>query len=208
MKKKKTHITLLDYGSVVLSFLIFMLAWFNGNLTDMPWYGLLLTIALTTAAALTIFSVLDLHGHRRIAIGFSIMLLLLSIPSTMHHSSGSLSVPETILFYLKQVYIPVLAATSLFLLLKKKQSIWKALLRWGSRVYAVLGILLGTIILHTEITRNIVPEAANIAESNSEVATILVVVTVIGIILTVVGLIINPLYVVWRNTKEDKGKSE
>ena len=196
MKGRKTYITLFDYGSIVLSFLIFMLAWFNGNLTDMPWYGLLLTIALTIATALAIFSMLDLHGHRRIAIAFSVILLVLSVPSLMHRSYGSLSIPEAVVFYLKQVYIPLLAGTALFLLLKNRQPLWQALLRWGSRIYAVLGIMIGTIILHTEITK--------FAESNNETAAALAVLTAIGVVLVVAGLIINPLYIVWRNAEESK----
>ena len=204
MKEKKIYITLFDYGSIVLSFLIFILAWFNGNLTDMPWYGLLLTIALSIATALAIFSILDLHRHRRLAIAFSIILLILSIPSLMHFSFRTLSIPEIIVFYLKQVYMPLLAGTALLLLLKKKWSPWQVLLRWGSRAYAVLGIMLGTIILHTELTRDTAPEIAKLVESNDEAATAFAIVTIVGIVLAVVGLIINPLYVVWRNNKGNK----
>lgn len=205
MKKKKTHIVAFDYGSIVLSFIIFMLAWLNGNLSDMPWYGLLLTILLSIATVLTIFSVLNMRGHRRLAIAFGIILLLLSVPSAMHRAYGELSIPETILFYTKQVYLPLLAGTALFCLFKKKmRALWQVLLQWGPRIYAVLGIMLGILILHAELTRS--PEITYLAEQGGESATMIVVATGIGIILAVAGLILNPLYVVWRNAEKSKGK--
>ena len=204
MKEKKAHIATLDYISVALSFLIFMLAWLNGNLTDMPWYGLLLVVALSIAAIVTIFSVLDLRRHRQIAIAFSIILLLFSIPSMMHRLVGFLSTPEAIMFYAKQVYLPLLAGTTLFLLMKKRKPLPQVLLRWGPRIYAVLGIMLGILILHAELTRSITSEIARAAELSAGEATTFTIVTGVGIALAVTGLIINPLYVVWRNAKEGR----
>ena len=201
MKKNKAYLPFLDYGSIVLSFFIFMLAWFNGNLTDMPWYGLLLTIVFSIATALAIFSMLNLRRHRRVAVAFAIMLLILSVPSAMHRHFGVLSVPEIIMFYAKQVYLPILGGTALFLLLKKKEKLWQILLRWGSWVYAVLGATIGTIILYTELTRNTAPEMAEMAEITGEAMTTLAILTVVGIVLAIVGLIINPLYVLWRNSE-------
>ena len=204
-KKKKIHIAVFDYGSIVLSFLIFMLAWLNSNLTDMPWYGSLLTITLSITAVLAIFSILNIHKHKRLAVVFGSVLLLLSIPSAMHRAYGSLSVPEIVVFYAKQVYMPLLAGIALFCLLREKGwLLWQALLRWGSRAYAVLGILLGTLIIYTELTQETPPEVTALAEQSSEIAAAFAVVTVIGIVLAIAGLIVNPLYVVWRNTKEGR----
>ena len=174
-----------------------MLAWFNGNLTDMPWYGLLVTIILAITSVLAVFAVLEMRGHRRIAVAFTVLLLLLSIPSMMHYSFGVLTVPEAVMFYVKQIYLPILAATSLFFLLKKRAA-WQTVLRWGIRVYAVFGIMIGTIILHAELTRNM-----STAGLNDDMATVLSIIAIVGTVLTVSGLIINPLYVVWRNAVRD-----
>ena len=196
MKRKETVKGIFDYGSITVSFLIFFLAWFNGNLTDMPWYGLLLVIVLTTTAALGVFAMLEVRNHRRLAFAFGILLLLMSVPSMAHHAAGFSSGVEAAVFYLKQIYIPLLAGSALFLLLKKQQKAWQALLRWGTRLYAVLGIMLGIIVLHTNLTQNTPLDTAGIPD---EIATALTIAMIIGIILTVIGLLINPLYIVWRN---------
>ena len=196
MKRKEVVKRILDYGSIVVSFLIFFLAWFNGNLTDMPWYGLLLVIVLTTTAALGVFAMLEVRKHKRLALAFGILLLLMSVPSIAHRAAGFSSGFEAAVFYLKQIYIPLLAGSVLFLLLKKQQKIWQTLLRWGTRLYAVLGIMLGTIVLHANFTQNTPLDTAGIPD---EIATALTIAMIIGIILTVIGLLINPLYIVWRN---------
>ena len=192
-----------DYGSIVVSFLIFFLAWFNGNLTDMPWYGLLLVIALTITAALGVFTMLEIRRHKRLAIAFGALLLLMSVPSMAHRALGFSSGFEAAVFYLKQVYIPLLAGSALLLLLKKQQKIWQTLLRWGARLYAVLGVMLGTVVLYTNFTQTTPLE---IAEVPDEIAAALTIAMIIGIVLTVVGLLINPLYIVWRNETRTLGR--
>ena len=68
-------------------------------------------------------------------------------------------------------------------------------------MYAALGIMIGTLILYTEITQNTIPK---IAESTGETVTTLAILTGVGIVLAVVGLIVNPLYVLWRNNEESE----
>ena len=203
MNKKELLKRIFDYISIVVSFLIFFLAWFNGNLTDMPWYGLLLVIALTITAALGVFAMLEIRNHKRLVIAFSILLLLMSVPSVAHRALGFSSGFEAAVFYLKQVYIPLLAGSVLFLLLKKQQKTWQALLRWGTRLYAALGITLGTVVLYTHFTRNASLETAGVPD---EIAAVLTIAVIIGIVLTVIGLLLNPLYVVWRNETRGAGK--
>ena len=205
MNKKELLKKILDYVSIAVSFLIFFFAWFNGNLTDMPWYGLLLVIALTITAALGVFAMLEIRNHKRLAIAFGVLLLLMSVPSIAHRALGFSSGLEAAVFYLKQVYIPLLAGSALFLLLKKQRKTWRALLRWGARLYAALGITLGTVVLYTNFTQNTPPplETAGISD---EIATFLTIAMIIGIILIVIGLLINPLYVVWRNETRGAGK--
>lgn len=203
MKRKEILKGIFDYISIVVSFLIFFLAWFNGNLTDMPWYGLLLVIALTTTAALGIFAMLEIRSHRRLALGFGILLLLMSVPSMAHRALGFSSGFEAAVFYLKQVYIPLLAGASLFLLLKKQRRTWQAVLRWGARLYAVLGVTLGIVVLYTNFTQTAPLETAGIPD---KIVTAFTIVMIIGVILTIIGLLINPLYVLWRNETRDAGK--
>ena len=186
-----------------MAFLIFMLAWFNGNLTDMPWYELAAVILLAALSALAVFAMLEVRGHRRVAIAFAGLLLLMSVPSMMHRSFGPLSTAEMTLFYLKQIYIPLLAGFSLVALLKRKQQVWHTLVRWGTRLYTGLGSMLGTVILHNELTRTQPVEIAQLAEVHSGVTTFFAVITIVGTILTVIGLIVNPLYIAWRNGTQE-----
>lgn len=206
MKRKEILKGIFDYISILISFLIFFLAWFNGNLTDMPWYGLLLVIALTTTAALGIFAMLEIRSHTRLALGFGILLLLMSVPSMAHHALGFSSGFEAAVFYLKQVYIPLLAGGSLFLLLKKQRRTWQALLRWGTRLYAALGITLGTFVLYTNFTQYTPPPSLETAGIPDKIATIFTIIMIIGVILTIIGLLINPLYVLWRNETRSANK--
>ena len=199
MSKNAITRGLLDYGSIAVAFLIFMLAWFNGNLTDMPWYELAAVILLAALSALAVFAMLEVRGHRRAAIAFAGLLLLMSVPSMMHRSFGPLSTIEMMLFYLKQIYLPLLAGFSLVVLLKRKRQVWRALLRWGTRLYTGLGVMLGTIILHNELTREAPVEINQLAEMHGDITTFFAVITIIGTILTVIGLIVNPLYIAWRN---------
>ena len=199
MSKNAITRGLLDYGSIAVAFLIFMLAWLNGNLTDMLWYELAAVILLVALSAVAVFAMLEVRGHRRVAIAFAGLLLLMSVPSMMHRSFGPLSTAEMILFYLKQIYIPLLAGFSLAALLKRKRQVWRTLLQWGTRLYTGLGIMLGTVILHNELTRTQPVEIAQLAEVHSGVTTFFAVITIVGTILTVIGLIVNPLYIAWRN---------
>ena len=203
MKRKEVMKGIFDYTSIVVSFLIFFFAWFNGNLTDMPWYGLLLVIALTITAALGFFAILEIRNHKRLAIAFGVLLLLMSVPSMAHRALGFSSGFEAAVFYLKQVYIPLLAGSVLFLLLKKQQKTWQALLRWGTRLYAAFGITLGVVVLYMNFTQNTPIETAGIPD---EIATALTIAMIIGIILTIIGLLINPLYVLWRNETQNTGR--
>ncbi len=200
MQRKEVVKGIFDYTSIVVSFLIFFLAWFNGNLTDMPWYGLLLVIVLTTTAALGVFAMLEIRNHKRLAIALGVLLLLMSVPSMAHHALGFSSGLEAAVFYLKQIYIPLLAGGSLFLLLKKQQKTWQVLLRWGTRLYALLGTTIGIVLLYNNFIQNAPIETAGVPD---EIATALTIAMIVGIILTVIGLLINPLYVVWRNETRD-----
>ncbi|MCY4576969.1 MAG: hypothetical protein OXB96_00850 [Candidatus Kaiserbacteria bacterium] len=199
MEREGLLVKIFDYGAIVLSFFVFMLTWFNGNLTAMPWYGLLLVIVFATMAALGVFAMLRVRAHRRGAIAFGVLLLLMSVPSMLHRSFGSLSVAEMTAFYLKQVYVPLLAGTSLFLLLKNQDKTWQILLRWGTRLYAVLGTMLGTMLLY----QNTFSPSVSLESAPEEVQTMLAVSMFVGIVLAVAGLMIAPLYIVWRNTTQD-----
>ena len=200
MEKKKLLIGFLDYVSVAFLLFIFILAWFNLNLTDMPWYGTLGTLLLVIFSVFAVFAMLEKRGHRRMSLIFCVLLVLLSVPSAMHISSGSLSFSETILFYARQVYMPLLAGSSLFLLLKR-QRLWRMILRWGVRAYAVLGVMLGSIVIYAGV-RDLLQESVGV-ELVPGLTEFLMFLTIVALVLATVGLIANPLYVVWRFTSSD-----
>ena len=210
---RKWVVTIFDWLAVVLSFLIFMTAWFNGNLTDMPWYGLLVVLLLAIFSVLAVFAVLTVRGHRRVSIGFAIVLLLLGVPSMMHVSSGDMSFIEMVLFYVKQVYIPLLAIGSLFLLLKRQQ-LWRRVLRWSARAYAALGVAVGLVLLYRNITQlplslpDDITSTADMPIPVDTLATMLMIVTIVGFVLTIFGLIVSPLYIAWRTTRQDSHQQD
>ena len=187
-----------DWLSIVFSFVVFFFAWLNANLTDLPWHGLCVALLLGALSVLAVFALLEVRGYVRVVVGFGVLLLLLSIPSVAHVSFVEMSVVETILFYAKQVYLPVLAIGSLLLSLRFRQA-WRIVVRWAVRVYAVFGIALGIVLLYY----NVFTTEPSVVSTSPEVSSVLSFIMFIGIVLTVFGLILNPLYAVWRVSSRD-----
>ena len=200
MEKRKTLKRFLDYGSIVASFLIFMSIWPShinlhaGKHGLLQYKLLLMTTLLVGFSVLAIFAVLEIHKHQRIAVVFSVLLLILGIPFVLHRSFDPVFVTETVALYAKNIYIPLLASSSLFLLVKHK-NLWQSVLRWSMRIYAVFGVIVGTIILYANIAEILREIEGGLTEHSSGIITMLA----IGLIVVVL-IIMNPLYLAWRTS--------
>ena len=193
----------MDYCSLPFLLLMTSIAVFGAGEVFLPNYTTLVAVCIAAMNVAVIFYLLSEHHHKKIAIGFAILLLLvsmkiLSMPFGSNAALQELTAGNFIVFFVYKFWMPIGALIALVFLIVHP-SIWEPALKKIAQIYVIIAAPVATVLLYN--TATVLKNTEEIhAITNQFDATAVM----LSAVLIVLGLLLVPMYISYRATIAEK----